>query len=92
MRARAGKLVIILMSGRPLIIGEALAQADAFVAAFWPGSEAAGLSDLLLGDKPFTGKLSYTWPRSMEQIPLNGGSAGEPLFPFGFGLTTEVST
>lgn len=91
-RARAGKLVIILMSGRPLIIGEALAQADAFVAAFWPGSEAAGLSDLLLGDKPFTGKLSYTWPRSMEQIPLNGGSAGEPLFPFGFGLTTEVST
>ncbi len=91
-RARAGKLVIILMSGRPLIIGEALAQADAFVAAFWPGSEAAGLSDLLLGDKPFTGKLSYTWPRSMEQIPLNGGSASEPLFPFGFGLATEVST
>ncbi|HRN49911.1 MAG TPA: glycoside hydrolase family 3 N-terminal domain-containing protein [Anaerolineales bacterium] len=91
-RARAGKLVIILMSGRPLIIGEALAQADAFVAAFWPGSEAAGLSDLLLGDKPFTGKLSYTWPRSMEHIPLNGGSAGEPLFPFGFGLSTEVST
>lgn len=90
-RARAGKLVIILMSGRPLIITDVIGQADAFVAAFWPGSEAAGLTDLLLGDKPFTGKLSYTWPRSMEQIPLNRGSAGEPLFPFGFGLTTEVS-
>ncbi|MCW5873134.1 MAG: glycoside hydrolase family 3 C-terminal domain-containing protein [Anaerolineales bacterium] len=87
-RARAGKLVIILMSGRPLIITDVLGQADAFVAAFWPGSEAAGLADLLLGDKPFTGKLSYTWPRSMEQIPLNGNTGGEPLFPFGFGLST----
>lgn len=87
-RARAGKLIIILMSGRPLIITDVLGQADAFVAAFWPGSEADGLVDLLLGERPFTGKLSYTWPRSMEQIPLNGGSAGEPLFPFGFGLTT----
>ncbi|MCW5878595.1 MAG: glycoside hydrolase family 3 C-terminal domain-containing protein [Anaerolineales bacterium] len=47
--------------------------------------------DVLFGDKPFTGKLSYTWPRDMQQIPLNGGKAGEPLFPFGHGLTTKAS-
>lgn len=88
-KARAKRVIILLYSGRPLIITEEIAQADAFVAAFWPGSEAAGLSDLLFGDKPFTGTLSYTWPRSMQQIPLKAAiQSGDPLFPFGFGLTT----
>jgi beta-glucosidase len=44
------------------------------------------VADVLFGDYPFTGKLSYTWPRSMEQVPLG---SGEPLFPFGYGLATE---
>ncbi|MCW5886976.1 MAG: glycoside hydrolase family 3 C-terminal domain-containing protein, partial [Anaerolineales bacterium] len=88
-KARARRVIILLYSGRPLIITDELAQADAFVAAFWPGSEAAGLSDLLFGDRPFTGTLSYTWPRSMQQIPLKSAiQSGDPLFPFGFGLTT----
>ncbi|MCL4257543.1 MAG: glycoside hydrolase family 3 C-terminal domain-containing protein [Anaerolineales bacterium] len=88
-RARAKKLVIVLRSVRQLIITDEIKQADAFVAAFWPGTEAAGITDVLFGDKPFTGKLSFTWPRSMDQIPLNGAKdQGEPLFPFGFGLTT----
>lgn len=86
-RARAKKLVIVLFSGRPLIITEEIKLADAFVASFWPGTEAAGITDVLFGDKPFTGKLSFTWPRSMDQIPLKDAK-GEPLFPFGFGLTT----
>jgi beta-glucosidase len=89
-RARVKKLVVILFSGRPLIITDEIAQADAFVAAFWPGTQGEGIADVIFGDKPFTGKLSYTWPRSMDQIPLNGSHAGEPLFPFGHGLTTKA--
>ncbi|MBZ0279257.1 MAG: glycoside hydrolase family 3 C-terminal domain-containing protein [Anaerolineae bacterium] len=90
-RASSEKLVIILLSGRPLVITEDLELADAFVAAWLPGTEGLGVTDALFGDKPFTGKLSFTWPRSMDQIPFdfaNLPSEGEdaPLFPFGYGL------
>ena len=67
-------------------------RADAWVAAWLPGSEGAGVADVLLGDYPFTGKLPYSWPRSNEQLPINeNNSAGKtgceaPLFPFGYGL------
>lgn len=88
-RGKVNKLVVILFSGRPMIITDEIFQADAFVAAFWPGTEGAGVADAIFGDTPFTGKLSYTWPRSMDQIPLGNGS-GEPLFPFGYGLTTNA--
>jgi beta-glucosidase len=81
------KLVVILISGRPLIITEHLPQWDSFVAAWLPGTEGQGVADVLFGDFPFTGKLPYTWPRSMDQVPLSelirGG--GEPLFPSGYG-------
>jgi beta-glucosidase len=93
MRERVDKLVIILVSGRPMIIGDALDQADAFVAAWLPGTEGAGVADNLFGDQPFTGKLPYTWPRSIDQLPFDfsklatEGDAA-PLFPFGYGLTT----
>lgn len=87
-RERSKKLVVILISGRPLIITDQLASTDAFVAAWLPGTEGQGVADVLFGDYAFTGKLSYTWPRSMEQVPLPDGE--EPLFPFGFGLTTSV--
>jgi beta-glucosidase len=93
MRERVDKLVIILVSGRPMIIGDALDQADAFVAAWLPGTEGAGVADNLFGDQPFTGKLPYTWPRSMDQLPFDfsklatEGDAA-PLFLFGYGLTT----
>jgi beta-glucosidase len=81
-------VVTILLSGRPLILGDALEKSDAFVAAFLPGTEGAGVADLLLGTAPFVGKLPCTWPKSMDQIPINQGdtSKGEPLFPFGYGL------
>jgi beta-glucosidase len=91
MRARVKKLVVVLFSGRPLIITDEVAKADAFIAAFWPGTQAEGLSDVIFGDKPFTGKLSFTWPRSMDQIPLSRLGTDQPLFPFGYGLTTTAS-
>jgi beta-glucosidase len=87
-RGVADKVVLIVISGRPLIITDQLDDCDAVVVAWLPGTEGQGVADVLFGDYPFTGKLSYTWPRSMEQVPLGSGS-GEPLFPFGYGLTIE---
>jgi beta-glucosidase len=81
-------VVVVLLSGRPMIVNELLAMADGVVAAWLPGTEGAGVADVLFGDYAPTGKLSYSWPRSMEQIPINVGDANyDPLFPMGFGLT-----
>ncbi len=81
-------LVLVLVSGRPMILGEALAQADAVVAAWLPGTEGQGVADVLFGDAKPTGKLSFTWPRTNEQIPINvGDRTYDPLFPYGFGLS-----
>ena len=81
----------VVYSGRPLILGPVLARAKAVVAAWLPGTEGRGISDVLFGDHAPTGKLGFTWPRSMDQVPINVGepSAAESLFPFGFGLTYE---
>ena len=80
--------VVVLISGRPMIINESLTESDAFVAAWLPGSEGKGISDVIFGDYNFTGKLSMTWPKSMNQIPINYGDRNyDPLFQFGFGLS-----
>jgi len=91
-RPAVDKLIVILLSGRPLVITEQYPLADAWVAAWLPGTEASGITDVLFGDYPFTGKLPYTWPRSNDQLPLNihnlanrQGCDG-PLFPYGYGL------
>lgn len=88
-RAHAAKVpvTLVLLSGRPRILGEALELADAVVAAWLPGTEGAGVADVLFGAKAPTGKLPFSWPRTMAQIPINVGDASyDPLFPFGFGL------
>ncbi|MFA5834071.1 MAG: glycoside hydrolase family 3 N-terminal domain-containing protein [Bacteroidota bacterium] len=80
-------VVVVLISGRPLIINSALTQADAFVAAWLPGTEGRGLSDVLFGDYNFSGKLPHSWPRTIQQVPINEGDSNyDPLFPYGFGL------
>lgn len=92
MRKQCDKLVIVLYSGRPRVITEQLPLADAWVAAWLPGTEGIGMADVLFGDFPFKGNLSYSWPRSNAQLPINlYNSAGKtgcdaPLFPFGYGL------
>jgi len=85
---RAGiPTVVLLFSGRPIIINRALELSDAFVAAWLPGTEGRGVTDVLFGDYRFKGKLSFSWPRSMDQIPINvGDSDYRPLFKYGFGL------
>jgi beta-glucosidase len=83
-------VVVLLISGRPMIIDKALSQVDAFAVSFLPGTEGKGLTDILFGDFKPTGKLSFSWPKSMAQLPLNIHTAKEqydPLFPFGYGLT-----
>ncbi|HEX8682931.1 MAG TPA: glycoside hydrolase family 3 N-terminal domain-containing protein [Ardenticatenaceae bacterium] len=90
-KERSEKVVIILISGRPLIVTEHLDEWDALVAAWLPGTEGQGVADMLFGDYPFTGRLSYAWPRSMEQVPRDPArdeatGCDAPLFPYGFGL------
>ncbi|MBT7072258.1 MAG: beta-glucosidase [Anaerolineae bacterium] len=88
MEAECANLAVILISGRPLIITDFVDEWDALVSAWLPGSEGAGVADVLFGDLPFSGTLPYTWPASVEQLPL-GASTEAPLFPYGFGLTGE---
>jgi beta-glucosidase len=79
--------VVVMVSGRPLVISELIDTMDAFVAAWLPGSEGAGIADVLFGHVDFTGKLPMTWPRSVEQLPINvEDSDYDPLFPYGYGL------
>ncbi len=93
-RAHSEKMVVVILSGRPLIITDQLDEADAWVAAWLPGSEGQGVADVLFGDSPFTGKLPVTWPRSMDQLPLDPddppaqGCQGA-LFPIGYGLDPQ---
>ena len=73
-----------------MIPPELLTQIDALVASWLPGSEGAGVADVLFGRRPFTGKLPVTWPRSVDQEPINVGDADyDPLYPYGFGLRTR---
>jgi beta-glucosidase len=81
-------MVVILLSGRPMIITDILDDAEAFMAAWLPGTEGNGISDVIFGDYNPTGKLSVSWPTDMSQIPINlGDSDYSPLFPVGFGLS-----
>jgi beta-glucosidase len=81
-------VVVVLISGRPMILGEALGNADALIAAWLPGTEGQGVTDVLFGDHKPTGKLPFSWPRSMAQIPINvGDTPYDPQFAYGFGLT-----
>jgi beta-glucosidase len=90
--AEAKRCAVVVVSGRPLIIDPAqLNRIDALVAAWLPGSEGAGVSDTLFGRRAYTGKLPVTWPRSLDQEPINVGDADyDPLYAFGHGLRTKA--
>jgi beta-glucosidase len=86
---RAGiPTVVVLVSGRPMILDAILDDAGAIVAAWLPGTEGAGVADVLFGDFAPTGRLSHSWPRTMAQVPVNWGDAAyDPLYPYGHGLS-----
>ncbi|KAJ4844219.1 hypothetical protein Tsubulata_003090 [Turnera subulata] len=86
----AVKCVVVLVSGRPVVIQPYLNGINALVAAWLPGTEGQGVTDVLFGDYGFTGKLPRTWFKTVDQLPMNFGDKNyDPLFPYGFGLTTE---
>ncbi|MDG2539006.1 glycoside hydrolase family 3 N-terminal domain-containing protein [Dyella jiangningensis] len=87
LRGEGVPVVAVFLSGRPLWMNREINAADAFVAAWLPGSEGGGVADVLLRTRDghvahdFHGKLSFAWPRSAVQ------GQGSPLFPLGYGLT-----
>ncbi|WP_323054048.1 glycoside hydrolase family 3 protein [Microbulbifer thermotolerans] len=94
LKAQGIPVVSIFISGRPLWVNKELNASDAFVAAWLPGSEGAGVADVILTDADgkirhdFTGKLSFSWPLLVDQTPLNlGDDDYDPLFAYGYGLT-----
>jgi len=84
--------VVLVVSGRPQLLGDVVGLADAVVASSLPGSEGAGVADALFGDVPFAGRLPVTWAARADQVPINVGDADyEPLFPYGWGLRTDAA-
>lgn len=89
----AMECVVLVVSGRPQLIGDRLGAIDALVASWLPGTEGDGVADVLYGERPFTGQLPVTWPKSEAQVPINVGDADyDPQFPYGWGLTTLKKT
>jgi beta-glucosidase len=86
--SRVTKCIVLLFSGRPIIINTQLNQSSAFVAAWIGSTEGEGITDVLFGDDGFRGKLTYTWPNAVTQEPCNqnNGCTGA-LFPYGYGIT-----
>ena len=78
MKASGIPVVVIVVSGRPMVLGNVLDEAGALIAAWLPGTEGQGVADVLFGDYKPTGKLSFTWPR--------GNAKADALFAYGFGL------
>jgi beta-glucosidase len=90
--AQAKRCVVVVVSGRPMIIDPAqLSKIDSLVAAWLPGSEGMGVADPMFGTRGYGGKLPVTWPRTLDQEPINVGDANyDPLYAYGFGLRTSA--
>jgi beta-glucosidase len=87
MKPLVTKLVVVIFSGRPMMLDGIIGQADAVVAAWLPGTEVEGLADVLLGDKPFVGTTTYTWPKTPTDAARIGKTACQgAVFPYGYGL------
>ncbi len=86
------KTLVVLISGRPMVVTNQIEQSDAFVAAWLPGSEGEGVAEVLFGDNSFKGKLPHSWPKSIDDFESNKYGPNfwdktiEPLYPFGYGL------
>jgi beta-glucosidase len=94
LKSQGVKVVTVFLSGRPLWTNPEINASDAFVEAWLPGTEGGGIADVIIGDlnkQPrydFKGKLTFSWPKTANQGPLNVGTVGyDPLFAYGYGLT-----
>jgi len=89
MRERCRTLILMVYSGRPLVISDMIDRSDAVIAAWLPGSEATDLPDLLLGRSPFEGRLTQPWPASPDDL---GTESSPGRFPVGYGQTPAKET
>lgn len=94
LKAQGIPVVSVFLSGRPMWVNPELNASDAFVAAWLPGTEGAGVADVLIANADgspnhdFKGKLSFSWPRLPLQAQLNPHHPHyDPLFAYGYGLT-----
>jgi beta-glucosidase len=93
LKATGKPVIVIIVSGRPLIVSSILPYCDALIAAWLPGTEGDGVADVLFGDFQPVGLLGHSWPENMEQIPINQGDTDyNPLFAYGHGLTSLNDT
>ncbi|WP_155859410.1 glycoside hydrolase family 3 N-terminal domain-containing protein [Cellulomonas sp. KRMCY2] len=82
---------VLVVAGRPQVVSDRLPQIDALVASWLPGSEGAGVADVLFGAAPFTGRLPLSWPASVDQVPVNvGDPTYAPAYAYGWGLRTDA--
>ncbi len=86
------KVIVILISGRPLVVTDQIVQSDAFISAWLPGSEGDGIAEVLFGDYNFTGRLPHSWPKMVEDFDGKYGpnfwdNSIVPLYKYGYGLT-----
>ena len=87
LRQHVDSLVLVILSGRPLLLEPVIDLCDAVVAAWLPGSEASGIADVLTGAKPFSGRLRRRWPLSAEQAADPDGD-WHPLWDYGHGVVS----
>ncbi|MDR3510716.1 MAG: exo 1,3/1,4-beta-D-glucan glucohydrolase [Caulobacteraceae bacterium] len=94
LKAQHIPVVSVFLSGRPLWTNPEINASDAFVAAWLPGTEGGGVADLLIrrpdgtAANDFTGRLSFSWPKRVDQVPLDHGQPGyDPQFAYGYGLS-----
>ncbi|HUI31361.1 MAG TPA: glycoside hydrolase family 3 N-terminal domain-containing protein [Candidatus Acidoferrales bacterium] len=93
MKSYGAPVIVVLVSGRPMILEKILHYSDVIFAAWLPGTEGEGVSDMLFGEFQPKGVLSHTWPKNMAQIPINyGDSVYNPLYPYGFGITSYADS
>ena len=78
--------VVVLISGRPLVVEAELDESSAFVAAWLPGSEGQGIADVIFGEYDFEGRLSFSWPKNATDNFNRGDADYTPRFEYGFGL------
>jgi beta-glucosidase len=78
-------VISLILSGRSLILGQLGELSDALVASWLPGTEGAGIADVISGDMPFTGKLSFSWPKDEDGL-VQGLDDEVYAYPLGFGL------
>tara|TARA_R110002049_G_scaffold90007_2_gene225963 strand:- start:776 stop:1174 length:399 start_codon:yes stop_codon:yes gene_type:complete len=86
------KTIVVLVSGRPLVITDQIDKSDSFIVAWLPGSEGDGIAEVLFGAYNFTGKIPHSWPKSEEDFKTKYGpnfwdKSFKPLYEFGYGLS-----